>query len=395
MHLARAFLADAHHPEGPGARLQVVREVLAAEDERRGLHFDVGLEETSHEGDAVRRVREHGVPANVVHLDRPVRIRRDHVAHFLLQCLGKGHARLFGEEVPGREPDGPFARPDVGARERAGRDAGRDEDATILRIQHAPLEPAECVHDIVEHVRGIPALVRPRHVSARALDRDLDAVRVPEHDAGPALEHAGVDHRVHVQAVDGLNAGEHAIFHEHGSSGRCDRVLLGALPHEPDVALRLDPAPGGDGPERAEQHGRVAVVPAGVHDACVFGGEGESRRLLDRERVHVRAEQAGGQGRVDQEVDDQSAAHFLDYEVRAVPAVDVVHQRLDVAQGRGLLVGEPQSGVTVQIAPHVQDESLLPPGQSFQNVCGHVFASYPFKGVKCLVFKVFNSRICG
>ncbi len=65
--------------------------------------------------------------------------------------------------------------------------------------------------------------------------------------------------------------------------------LLGVLEDEADLARQLV-APLVQRVQRREQHRRVAVVAAGVHDAGVLGGELEAGLLLDRQRVDVGAE---------------------------------------------------------------------------------------------------------
>lgn len=72
-------------------------------------------------------------------------------------------------------------------------------------------------------------------------------------------------------------------------------ALLAGLEHEDDVPGQLLPVCGQQ-PGGADEPGDVQVVPARVHPAVEDGGVREPGVLLDREGVHVAAQQDGGAG---------------------------------------------------------------------------------------------------
>jgi hypothetical protein len=67
-------------------------------------------------------------------------------------------------------------------------------------------------------------------------------------------------------------------------------ALLPRLEHEDDTPGELIAAPC-EQARGAHQHRDMGIVPAGVHHALDLGGEFEARFLLNRQRIHVRAQE--------------------------------------------------------------------------------------------------------
>jgi hypothetical protein len=92
-----------------------------------------------------------------------------------------------------------------------------------------------------------------------------------------------------VQAEDGPHAVERAQRHD---LARAAAPLLRGLEHQRHAA-RQRPLPRLEQPRRAQQHGRVRVVPARVHAARVGAAPGRVHGLLNRQAVHVGAQRDG------------------------------------------------------------------------------------------------------
>ena len=67
------------------------------------------------------------------------------------------------------------------------------------------------------------------------------------------------------------------------------RQLLRRLEHQPHTARQFV-LPGFEQPRRLQQHGRVQIMPAGMH-AGIPAGKGYIRPLPDGQRIHIRPEQ--------------------------------------------------------------------------------------------------------
>ena len=109
----------------------------------------------------------------------------------------------------------------------------------------------------------------------------------------------------------------------------------------------------------AQQHGGMPVMPAGVHDALVFGLEGHLSLLRDGQRVHVRA-------------DGQPAAALLSLAAYQLAHHAVVRQahmgdaqmaQLPADHPRGALLLKGQLRVGVKIPPQGDDVLLVLFGQ--------------------------------
>ena len=134
---------------------------------------------------------------------------------------------------------------------------------------------------------GSVAEMRLRGVGALAGDGDLD-IGHRRHDRAIAPgEGAGrhlrpvvhPEHHLHLAALE-------QAFPDHDVAAR--EVLLRRL--EDDVDRAVEIAGLGQVLCRAKQHGGVAVMAAGMHDACVLRGIGRAGLLQDRQRVHVGAQ---------------------------------------------------------------------------------------------------------
>ena len=145
--------------------------------------------------------------------------------------------------------------------------------------------------------------------------------------SGLGVERAGVDH--HARAAGDL--------------------LLARLEEEADAAAQLV-ANRVEDLRRAEERGRVRVVPAGVHRAVVLRDEVERVLLADRQRVHVGAEGERGAGlRAPNRCDD---ARLRDARLHG-HAVEIA-QRFGDERGGGVLL-ERELGVAVERPPRGDD----------------------------------------
>jgi hypothetical protein len=89
-----------------------------------------------------------------------------------------------------------------------------------------------------------------------------------------------------VTADDRIDAVEHTRLDQLGRAAR--RNLLGVLEEKTDLASELR-THYNEQARRREQHRRVPVVPACVHDSSGTRGELDSAFLLERERIDVGA----------------------------------------------------------------------------------------------------------
>jgi hypothetical protein len=108
----------------------------------------------------------------------------------------------------------------------------------------------------------------------------------PSRNAQAALRAAG--HVVHgVDGIAGVLVEQAVVHHLHGAA----HALFGRLEDQVERARELAVPRQVLG--RAQQHGRMAVVPAGMHDAGPPAAVGQARLLLDGQRVHVGAQAYG------------------------------------------------------------------------------------------------------
>ena len=129
--------------------------------------------------------------------------------------------------------------------------------------------------------------MRPRGVPAAALDFDGEAVGRRHHRAGPEAELSDRQAGIIVHAVDFLDAEAlHQPVLDHGLAA--GTPLLRRLEDHDRRAGKI--ARLGEIARRAEQHGGMAIVAAGVHLAGHRRLIWEIVRLLDRQRIHVGAQ---------------------------------------------------------------------------------------------------------
>src|SRR5919112_5857545 len=278
--------------EGPRRPLLVGREVLTAhvgrhdlqsvlaEDVLHGLLYLPGYLFVVDHGPVARLVSE--LVAGSVGL-------RDALDHALHQ---RGHHLPdIGIEGADRANHLDHAGDDV-VRGASGELAHRD-DHVVYGVCRARYDVLQISHDLRAHGDAVDHLVRHRRVAALALDRDLEYVRRGHHGAVGNPDLAYRELRPQVRAYDGVHPVHHPGLDELLPAAGGE--LLGVLEHEahlaPDTVLHLREDLRGP-----QQHGRVAVVPAGVHRARVLRGELEVVLLLYGQRVHVGP--AGRHGRV-------------------------------------------------------------------------------------------------
>ena len=137
---------------------------------------------------------------------------------------------------------------------------------------------------------------------------------------------------------DEIDAVHHASSDELPRPSR--RLLLGGLEHEANLAGKLVPALG-EQLRCAQQHGCVAVVPAGVHHARAGRGELELVLLLDRERIDVGSERQHLSGPSSMQRGDDAGGG----RAGELKPLERAQDLLDVIRGFDLLEGELGMGV--------------------------------------------------
>ncbi len=193
-----------------------------------------------------------------------------------------------------------------------------------------------------DHER-VARLVRHGGMAALPLHRDVEERRAGHGRALADAERAGpaigrIVHPVDLVAGEPLEepVGEHAL--------RAAEPLLRGLEDQHrrprEVPRRRQML------RRAQQHRRVPVVTAGVHDPGRPGGVVEVRALLDRQRVHVRAQPDPARP-LTPAVDQPDDARPRDAVVHLVHSV--LPQLVGDDPGRPVLL-EPQFGMGVQVA---------------------------------------------
>jgi hypothetical protein len=125
-------------------------------------------------------------------------------------------------------------------------------------------------------------------MTAASGDREVEEVGRGHERPGHRGDAADVEPGPHVAAVDEVDAVDRARRHQ--VAGPAGGELLGRL--EQEAHLAAGQAVGGlrEQAGRAEEHRGVRVVPARMHHARALRREVEAARLLDRQRVDVRAQ---------------------------------------------------------------------------------------------------------
>ena len=344
---ADRLVAHAEKDEEAGDLLGVVGEVLAGHDR-------LGLDHARRPG-RPNQARLHPLAqGRVVPRHRPVGLVVD---LGLGPVGGGGVVNDAGELLGGLAPDllvvradGPFQgdllRNDV-PRLAAADDAHRNHD----RLPGVDLAAGDGL-DRGHHVGGghdrVGALPGHGRVRLLAGDRQAEVVHAGQQPAVAIGDLAGLQVRTDVQPENGrhVRIAKHAFFDHQlrASLFAFGGAFLGGLENELDGAGYLV-AHLGQHLGRAQQDGRVGVVPARVHHARVLRGVGQPGLFPDGQRVHVRAQghRGAGPGAPDQ------SHHAVVRHAR----LDLVHPHgfeLLGHQGGGPLLAVGQLGMGVDVA---------------------------------------------
>jgi len=334
--------ARAQHDERSGDLLEHVGEILRASDRVRGRDKAALAQ---HPGDRLlgerhlsRVVDGHRVVADVLHLSGQAVRRRD-LAHQGWRGGRHGGACLGGERADrGLEPrlvrDDVVGRPGVEA-------ADRDHD----RIEY--VEPPgdhrlQGDDDFAGSRDRISGPVRLGSVAAVPADRHLQRVRRRHHRARPGHRDSQRQQpRGDVQAERGHRPLPGRVEHSLVDHlPRAPQPLLAGLEHEDDIAGQLRLA-SRQQPGRAGQHGRVQVVPAGVHDPLDGRGIRKPGALRDRQRVHVPAEQDRPAG--------LAAAQYRGHRAERPAPADLQREPVESVQHLALRPGQIQADLRIAV----------------------------------------------
>ena len=104
---------------------------------------------------------------------------------------------------------------------------------------------------------------------------------------------------------------------------------------------------GGDEPGRAEEHGGVAVMAAGVHDAGILRGEGSAALFFEGQRVDIRPEDDGGAAFVSHDGDESLVVR---------EAADLVSEGRELFRDAGgsRFFMKRELAVSVEMAAHIR-----------------------------------------
>ncbi len=136
----------------------------------------------------------------------------------------------------------------------------------------------------------VDAFMRAGGMAALAMHGDGDAVGRGQHRAGDDARLAQRQAGVVVHAIDGIagEAVEQAFLDHHAAAAAAFFRRL-----EDEVHRAVEVARLGQVARRAEQHGGVPVMPAGMHLPRIGGAMGEVVGLGHRQAIHVGAEADG------------------------------------------------------------------------------------------------------
>ena len=319
-----------HHGEVLAAveRGAVQRDVVRAEQLQRHAAGEVGFGQG---------VDQHRVVALVVHLGahaEAFRLRHCQRADAPLQQVAhagveRAHAQLQRRPV----------RDHVAGAAGVQRTDG--DHRHLLRIDVARHDGLQRHHQTGRGDDRVGGELRRRAVAARGVQRDRHVVAggqrraVAQHE--PALRDAG--HVVHREDGVAGKALEQALLdHQLCAAG----VFLGGLEDQVQRAGEVDVVR--EVVRRGEQHRRVAIVAAGVHDAVVRAGPRLAAGFLDRQRVHVGAQAEPARAAAARQLADdaggrQPAVHGV------APGFQPLGDDL-----RGAVFGQAEFGVAVQVA---------------------------------------------
>ena len=170
-------------------------------------------------------------------------------------------------------------------------DGANSKYARLARGDFAGLQLLQGNVDVAHGVDGVHALVGTGAVAAAALDADGEGVARSGQRALERQQRTAGQLRVDVDGKGGVHLGvfQHAFLH-HLQSALAG--FLTGLEHQLDGALQpvlvfLEDL------GRAQQHGRVQVMPAAVRHARHLGRKFQPAFLLHGQCVHVGAQQNG------------------------------------------------------------------------------------------------------
>ena len=200
-----------------------------------------------------------------------------------------------------------------------------------------------------------------QHLVARRHHRPLAKHQV-------ALRHAR--HVVHRKDRVARKALQQAIVQHARRTAVRRSIFFGGLKNQVQRAIELTPLR--QHARRAQQHGGMAVMPAGMHGSGVYAGVREAGRLVDRQGVHVGAK-ADGLG----SVADPQLRHHAGAAQAALDAVTPGREALGHQIG-GAVFLERQFWMLMNVMPH-GDEFVAPLAAQMKDVLWH--DCLPFIGV--------------
>ena len=234
----------------------------------------------------------------------------------------------------------------------AGVDHGDREHAAVDGLLVARQDGLKALHDLAGDGHRVDPVVRQRRVAALAVDGDVEFVARRHHRPAGDGQLAHVHARPVVHAEHGFH-GEllEQAFLDH--LARAAAAFLGRL--EDQVHRAVEVAVLRKMQRRGQQHGRVAVVAAGVHLALVFAGVGEGVELGHGQRVHVGAQ--ANRSSVFRGRAAVAPVHDADHAGGAQPAVngDAPLRQLGRHQVGGAHFLEAEFRVRVDVAPQLGD----------------------------------------
>ena len=188
-----------------------------------------------------------------------------------------------------------------------------------------------------------------------SLDADGEVIAGGHAIAGSNADIGSIQSAPDVLAEDGVNAVEDVVI---------DIVLCAAghfltgLEQELDLALELILLLEQD-VSRAEQHGHVVIVAAGVHDALVLRSEVKAGAFLYRQSIDIRTQHDGAAGLTGVESCDQTGivGEGLDLHTHLL-------KLCDESLG-GLPLLEAELGMRVEVSPALDDIGFVLLCQSF------------------------------
>ena len=192
-------------------------------------------------------------------------------------------------------------------------------------------------------------------VGLETLDADGEVIAGGHAVAGSNADIGSVQRAPDVLAEDGVNAVEDVVI---------DIVLCAAghfltgLEQELDLALELVLLLKQD-VSRAEQHGHVVIVAAGVHDALVLGSELKAGAFFDGQSIDIGTQHDGAAGPAGVESGDQAGVvgEGLDLHTHLL-------KLRDESLG-GLPLLEAELGMRVEISPALDNIGFVLLCQSF------------------------------